>query len=108
MAAIRCFKAFRPRPEDMTDSTNETYPTQMVVLDATDALPSGVFATAPRREREIISIAFKWNISVISQAPLVIYPSIAWVRASIPVEAVRPFGMLDIISGSMTATTGIS
>ena len=53
-------------------------------------------------------MAFKWNMSVISQAPLVIYPSMAWVRASIPVEAVSPLGMEDIISGSMTATTGIS
>lgn len=35
-------------------------------------------------------------------------PAIACVRASIPVEAVSPFGMEDIISGSTIAMTGIS
>ena len=36
----------------------------------------------------MISMAFRWNISVISHAAFVVYPSIACVRASIPVEAV--------------------
>jgi len=56
----------------------------------------------------MISIALIWNISVISQAAFVVYPSIACVRASIPVEAVSPFGIEDIISGSTTAITGMS
>ena len=41
-------------------------------------------------------------------AAFVMYPSIACVRASIPVDAVRPYGILLIISGSTIATTGIS
>ena len=57
---------------------------------------------------EIILIASKWNISERVQAPLVIYPSIAWVKASIPVAAVKPFGIVPIISGSTTAIIGIS
>ena len=56
----------------------------------------------------MISMAFRWNISESSQAALVMYPSMAWVSASIPVAAVSPLGMLDIMSGSTTATTGIS
>ena len=32
----------------------------------------------------------------------------AWVSASIPVAAVRPLGMEDIISGSTTAISGMS
>ena len=39
---------------------------------AMPARPSGVFATAARSSREMISMAFKCIISVISQAPLVI------------------------------------
>ena len=47
---------------------------------------------------------------LISEADLLIldYPSIACVRASIPVEAASPCGIEDIISGSTTAITGIS
>ena len=56
----------------------------------------------------MISMAFKWNISVISQAAFVIYPSIACVKASIPVAAVKPAGIEDIISESTIAMTGIS
>ena len=70
--------------------------------------PSCVLATAPRRDLEMISMAFMWNMSVISQAAFVVYPSMAWVRASIPVEAVSPLGMEDIISGSTMATMGMS
>ena len=32
----------------------------------------------------------------------------AWVKASMPVAAVSPLGILDIISGSITAITGMS
>ena len=32
----------------------------------------------------------------------------AWVSASMPVAAVRPLGMVDIMSGSTTATSGMS
>ena len=39
---------------------------------AIPSLPSGVFSTAPLNDLEIISIALIWNISDISQAPLVI------------------------------------
>ena len=56
----------------------------------------------------MISIALRWNISDNSHAPAVMYPSIACVRASIPVAAVSPLGILDIMSGSTTATTGMS
>ena len=56
----------------------------------------------------MISMAFRWNISVISHAAFVVYPSIACVRASMPVAAVSPLGMEDMISGSTTATTGMS
>ena len=38
---------------------------------AMPSLPSGVLATAPRRFFEMISMAFKWNISLIAHAPLV-------------------------------------
>ena len=75
---------------------------------AISSRPFGVPATASRSEREIISIAFKWNISESSHAPAVIYPSIACVSASIPVAAVNPLGIELIISGSTNATTGIS
>ena len=75
---------------------------------AIPSLPSGVLSTAPRRDFAMSSIAFKLNISVMVFAPFVVYPSIAWVSASIPVDAVRPLGILDIISGSTKATTGIS
>ena len=34
--------------------------------------PSGVFSTAPLKERDIISIALRWNISESSHAPAVI------------------------------------
>ena len=70
--------------------------------------PSFLFSTASLKEAEISLIASRWNISVISHAAFVVYPSIACVRASIPVEAVSPFGMEDIISGSITAMIGIS
>ena len=43
-----------------------------------------------------------------THAAFVVYPSIACVRASIPVEAVNPFGIEAIISGSTTAMIGIS
>ena len=76
--------------------------------NAIPSLPSFVFSTAPLKCFDINSIAFIWNISLISHAPLVISPSIAWVNASIPVAAVKPFGILSIISGSTIATTGIS
>ena len=33
--------------------------------------PSGVFSTAPRRDLAMISMAFRWNMSESSQAPLV-------------------------------------
>ena len=56
----------------------------------------------------MISIALRWNMSVIFQAALVMKPSMAWVRASMPVAAVRPLGMVDIMSGSMTAICGMS
>ena len=70
--------------------------------------PSASPATAARRDLAIISIALRWNMSVISQAPLVMKPSMAWVSASMPVAAVRPLGMEDIMSGSTTATSGMS
>ena len=69
---------------------------------------SSVLSTAPLSDFEITSIAFRWNISESSHAPFVMYPSIACVRASIPVAAVSPFGIDDIMSGSTIATTGIS
>ena len=75
---------------------------------AIPSLPSGVFSTAPLKFSEISSIALIWNISVISHAAFVVYPSIACVNASIPVAAVNPFGIEDIISGSITAITGMS
>ena len=75
---------------------------------AIPALPSSVFSTAPRNDCAISSIAFKLNMSVMTLAALVVYPSMAWVSASMPVEAVSPFGMLDIMSGSTKATTGMS
>ena len=75
---------------------------------AMPSLPSGVLSTAPRRLFAMISIALIWNISDNSQAPAVIYPSIAWVKASMPVAAVSPFGIEAIISESTNATTGIS
>ena len=70
--------------------------------------PSASPATAARRDLAMISIALRWNMSVISQAPLVMKPSMAWVSASMPVAAVRPLGMEDIMSGSTTATSGMS
>ena len=39
---------------------------------AIPSLPSGVLSTAPLRERAIISMAFRWNISDNSHAPAVI------------------------------------
>jgi len=39
----------------------------------------------PGREVAMILIAFRCSASVSSHAPRVVYPSIAWVRASIPV-----------------------
>ena len=56
----------------------------------------------------MISIALRWNMSVISHAPFVMRPSIACVSASMPVNAVSPFGIVAIISGSTNATTGMS
>ena len=47
-------------------------------------------------------------MSLISQAPSVISPSIAWVSASIPVAAVSPRGIDSISSGSMIASVGMS
>ena len=70
--------------------------------------PTSVFSTAPRRCLLISRMASRWNISEMAQCPLVIYPSMAWVKASIPVAAVRPLGMERIMSGSTTATSGMS
>ena len=61
-----------------------------------------------RRCLAIRRIASLWNMSVIAHAAFVLYPSIAWVRASMPVAAVSFFGMVDIMSGSTTATSGMS
>ena len=47
-------------------------------------------------------------MSLISQAALVIKPSMAWVIASIPVAAVKPFGKEYINSASTIATAGMS
>ena len=65
-------------------------------------------ATAPLRCFAINSIAFISNISDITWAPFVIYPSIAWVKASIPVAAIVLFGIVSISSASTIATNGIS
>ena len=54
------------------------------------------------------STALRWNMSVISHAPFVVKPSIACVSASMPVLAQRPFGIDIIMSGSTTATSGMS
>ena len=70
--------------------------------------PSSVPATAPRSVLAMISIALRWNMSVISHAPFVVKPSMAWVNASMPVAAVRPLGIVAIMSGSITATSGMS
>ena len=70
--------------------------------------PSFSLATALLNDLAMISIALRWNISVISQAAFVVYPSIACVSASIPVDAVSPFGIDDIMSGSTIAMIGIS
>ena len=53
-------------------------------------LRSVIHCPPPRREREIISIAFRWNISDSSQAP-----------------AVSPLGIVDIISGSTKANCSL-
>ena len=64
--------------------------------------------TESRRYLAIILMAVMWSMSVRSQAPLVMYPSMAWVRASMPVAAHRPLGMDMTMSGSMMETTGMS
>ena len=64
--------------------------------------------TAPLKCLAINSIACTSNISEITCAPFVIYPSIACVKASIPVEAIV-FGGIDCINSASTiATTGMS
>ncbi len=47
-------------------------------------------------------------MSDIAHAPLVMYPSMACVRASMPVAAVRLRGSEYISSGSIMATAGMS
>lgn len=52
--------------------------------------PSEYYPLHREGTSQISSMAFKLNISVMVFAPFVVYPSIAWVSASIPVDAVRP------------------
>ena len=48
------------------------------------------------------------NMSLISHAPFVMRPSMACVRASMPVAAVSPLGRLYISSASTMAMAGMS
>ena len=74
-------------------------------LRATGSLPS---STTFRKCAATSSMAFSSNMSLIVHAPGVIYPSMACVRASMPVAAVSPRGIDIISSQSITAHIGMS
>lgn len=65
-------------------------------------------STAIGRWRLIMRMASISNMSDMLHAPFVIYPSMAWVSASMPVAAVSPLGRLYISSASIIATAGMS
>ena len=70
--------------------------------------PSGSLSTAFLKFFAISLIASRLRQSESSHAAAVVYPSIACVKASIPVEAESPLGIEAIMSGSTTAISGIS